>query len=286
MRTTGRGARVPPGPAGGVAPGRGDGMWHSRCVSATVIDNPILNSPFAEPARHWVLDDNGIPTGVPADGRRRSEYIVPVPPPRHRVNQQAELGLEDAYGQRKANDYVNEIRGRVAAWRALGDAGLRDTVTPVTARLLRHWRDPERARRLFFCQIEATETAIWLAEVAPRAERDRLAALNKDANPDLFRIAFKIATGAGKTTVMAMLIAWQTLNARANARRFTDAFLIVAPGVTVCDRLRVLLPVIRPARASRPAASDGSNGHVLNDGVRAFCLRFRFGGLPSDPRLT
>ena len=86
MRATDRGARVPRSLAGGVAPGRGDGMWHSRCVSATVIDNPILNSPFAEPARHWVLDDNGIPTGVPADGRRRSEFIVPVPPRRHRVN--------------------------------------------------------------------------------------------------------------------------------------------------------------------------------------------------------
>ena len=86
---------------GRVAPGRGDGMWHSRCVAATVIDNPILNSPFAEPTRHWVLDENGIPTGVAADGRRRSEYIVPVPPPRHRVNKQAELGLEDAYGERK-----------------------------------------------------------------------------------------------------------------------------------------------------------------------------------------
>ena len=227
-------------------------MCHSRRVPATVIDNPILNSPFAEPARHWLLDDNGIPTGVPADGRRRSEYIVPVPP-RHRVNTQAELGLEDAYGQRKPNDYVNEIRSRVAAWRALGEAGLRDTVTPVTARLLRHWRDPERSRRLFFCQIEAVETAIWLAEVAPRAERDRLAGLNNDANPDLFRIAFKIATGAGKTTVMAMLIAWQTLNARANARRFTDAFLIVAPGITVRDRLRVLQP------------ADPANTYALHD---------------------
>ena len=72
MRTTGRGARVPRGLAGGVAAGRGDRMWHSRCVSATVIDNPILNSPFAEPARHWLLDDNGIPTGIPADGRRHA----------------------------------------------------------------------------------------------------------------------------------------------------------------------------------------------------------------------
>jgi type III restriction enzyme len=208
------------------------------------IDNPILNSPFAEPARHWVLDDNGVPTGVPADGRRRSEFVVPVPPARHQVRAQAALDLEDEYGQRKANDYINEVRTKVGNWRKLGDAGLRSSVTPVTARLLQYWRDPARSRRLFFCQIEAVETAIWLAEVAPKAELDRLATLNAEANPELFRIALKLATGAGKTTVMAMLIAWQTLNvARARASRsFTDAFLVIAPGITVRDRLRVLQP--------------------------------------------
>ncbi len=129
------------------------------------------------------------------------------------------------------------------------------TVTPVTAQLLRHWRNPERERRLFFCQIEAVETAVWLAEVAPRTELDRLRALNADANPELFRIALKLATGAGKTTVMAMLIAWQTLN-RARTRgsaRFTDAFLVVSPGITIRDRLRVLMP------------SDPNNTYTLHD---------------------
>ena len=210
----------------------------------TVIDNPILNSPFARPTRHWLLDENGVPTGVTGDGRRRSEFVVPVPPPKHKVNAQASLALEDEYGTRKSNDYINEVRSKVAAWLSLGDAGLDNTVTPVTARLLRHWRNKERSRRLFFCQIEAVETAIWLAEVAPKTERDRLATLNAEANPELFRIAFKLATGAGKTTVMAMLIAWQTLNAARsrNTRSFTDAFLIIAPGITVRDRLRVLAP--------------------------------------------
>ncbi len=161
------------------------------------------------------------------------------------------------YGERKPNDYINKIRTRVAAWRALGDAGLRSTVTPVTARLLRHWRGPDRGRRLFFCQIEAAETAIWLAEVAPKHELDRLRTLNADTNPELFRFAFKLATGAGKTTVVAMLIAWQALNAaRArNSSRFADAFLIVAPGITVRDRLRVLWP------------SDPSNTYLLHDVV-------------------
>jgi type III restriction enzyme len=224
-------------------------------VSTPVIDNPILNSPFAEPSHHWMLDEGGVPTGHPADGRRRSEFVVPVPPPKHKVKAQGALEFEGEHGQRKSNDYINKVRAKVAAWRALGDAGLRSTVTPVTARLLQHWRDPTRSRRLFFCQIEAAETAIWLAEVAPKAERDRLRVLNAEANPDLFRIAFKLATGAGKTTVMAMLIAWQTLNAaRArNAKRFSDAFLVIAPGITVRDRLRVLLP------------SDPTNTYVLHD---------------------
>lgn len=229
--------------------------WHNRNVPPAVIDNPILNSPFAEPTRHWVLDENGIPTGFPAEGRRRSEFVVPVPPPKHKLKAQGSLDLEDNFGQRKPNDYINEIRAKVAAWRSLGGAGLRSTVTPVTARLLQHWRDPTRQRRLFFCQVEAVETAIWLTEVAPRQELDRLRALSAEANPDLFRIAFKLATGAGKTTVMAMLIAWQTLNAaRArNSTRFTDAFLVVAPGITVRDRLRVLLP------------SDPTNTYLLHD---------------------
>ncbi len=217
---------------------------HNARVTRVVIDNPILNSPFVKPARHWVLDEQGIPTGAISDGRRRSEYVVPVAQPRHRSPMQSALALEDEYGNRLSNDYINAIRDKVDAWRALGEAGFARTVTPITARLLRHWRDPLRSRRLFFCQIEAVETAIWLAEVASASERDRLRVLNSEANPDLFRIAFKLATGAGKTTVMAMLIAWQTLNAARlpNSTRFTDAFLIIAPGITVKDRLRVLQP--------------------------------------------
>jgi type III restriction enzyme len=88
---------------------------------AAVIDNPILNSPFAEPSSHWELDENGIPTGIAAEGRRCSGFIVPVPPPKHKVTAQASLGLEDGYGKRQANDYINEIRGKVAQWRSLGE---------------------------------------------------------------------------------------------------------------------------------------------------------------------
>ena len=136
--------------------------------------------------------------------------------------------------------------------RSLGsDAGKLRRVTPETARLLRHWRHHRfTGVRPFFCQIEAVETAIWLAEVAPHAGRagrrflQYLEDAGEEANPGLLRLALKLATGAGKTTVMAMLIAWQTVNAvrRPRSRRFTRGFLVVTPGLTIRDRLRVLQP--------------------------------------------
>ena len=116
--------------------------------------------------------------------------------------------------------------------------------------MLQHWRHFNfTGIRPFFCQIEAVETVIWLTEVAPnsvdgRRYRQSVEDASRDANPELFRIALKMATGAGKTTVMAMLIAWQTVNAvrHPGSQRFTRGFLIVTPGLTIRDRLRVLLP--------------------------------------------
>ena len=102
------------------------------------IDNPILNSPFLAPTRHWRLDDAGIPTDSPDDGRRASEYIVPVPPSSHQTGKQATLDLDADTGERKSNDHVNELRTKVGLWRALPDAPQSRSVTPVTARLLRH----------------------------------------------------------------------------------------------------------------------------------------------------
>ena len=141
------------------------------------------------------------------------------------------------------NEFINQVRGRVALWRTGGRVG----VTRTTRLLLDHWTDPERERRLFFCQIEALETAIYLAKIAGKVGdawiENHLREANRLANPDLYRIAFKMATGSGKTVVMAMLIAWHALNKLANAQdaRFSDTFLIVTPGITILDRLRVLL---------------------------------------------
>ncbi|HKI21756.1 MAG TPA: DEAD/DEAH box helicase family protein, partial [Isosphaeraceae bacterium] len=148
------------------------------------------------------------------------------------------------------NTIINEIRGFVDQWRKLPNPD-QWQVTPETARLLQYWRQYAfQGIRPFFCQIEAIETAIWLTEVAPNAgERAKqfltyLKSANEQANPELFRLALKLATGAGKTTVIAMLIAWQTINAvrRPASKAFTRGFLICTPGITIRDRLRVVLP--------------------------------------------
>ena len=227
-------------------------------MAASFYDQPILNSPYHPPARHHALDDTGQPLDLaPIDGRRRSKLITPVPRAKKTAKkaQQNELGLQDKQGLSTAEQeynptpIINEIRGAVEAWRAIPnpkDWG----VTPATTRLLRHWRDHEFSGvRPFFCQVEAVETCIWLTEVARKERRyahiwTHLRAANAASNPDLLRIALKMATGSGKTTVMAMLIAWQTVNAvrSPGSPLWSRGFLLVTPGITIRDRLRVLLP--------------------------------------------
>ncbi len=226
-------------------------------MSNPFFDHPILNSPYQRPGRHWELDGSGQPTQVILEKRRPVRLITPIPKPKkHRKSAiQPEMVLDEGEGlsSTKQNydttSVINEVRSNVESWRDLPNS--RDWgVTPETARLLQHWRHHHFSnQRPFFCQVEAVETAIWLTEVAPQTKAgkrllENLSAANKDANPELSRLALKLATGAGKTTVMAMLITWQTINAvrRPGSKHFTRGFLIVAPGLTIRDRLRVLLP--------------------------------------------
>lgn len=219
---------------------------------------PILNSPYAPPLRHWELDSEGQPTASILDSRRRSDLITPVPKPKKRRAGRGQTqmvfdqgnGLSSAAQEYNPTPIINEVRTFVEAWRNLPNPD-QWLVSPETARLLQHWRHHTfQGVRPFFCQVEAVETAIWLAEVAPKlgARAAKFAAhlkgANAQANPELMRLALKLATGAGKTTVMAMLIAWQTVNAvrHPNSKQFSRGFLIVAPGITIRDRLRVLLP--------------------------------------------
>ena len=208
-----------------------------------IIENPILNSPFQEPARHFKFDDDGITNEV-AERRRVSAYFVPVPRPRKRGKQKGLFETEWTDNRLQENEFINDVRGRVDLWRKLGRPG----TTKLTARLLEHWTRSEHEPPLFFCQVEAAETAIYLAEVAPGGQDawllNRLRDENDRCNPGLFRMAFKMATGSGKTVLMAMLIAWQALNKlrHPQSTTFSDTFLVVTPGITIRDRLRVLLP--------------------------------------------
>lgn len=211
-------------------------------MSKVTIDNPVINSPFEEPQRHFVFTQRGITEDI-EEGRRQSEYFIPMPKPR-KQSKDAQMTLLPDPEIREANLFINKVRAQVTAWRKSGYP----SVTPTTKRLLEYWNNHENEPRLFFCQREAVETAIYLNECENKNRRDafhqELVMANKEANPDLYRIAFKMATGTGKTLVMAMLIVYHTLNKRANTRseRYTDAFLIVTPGVTIRDRLQVLLP--------------------------------------------
>ncbi|WP_396230635.1 DEAD/DEAH box helicase family protein, partial [Frankia sp. ACN1ag] len=213
---------------------------------SAVIDNPIINKPYEAPALHWRFDDNGLISDETVPGRRPSEYWSPVPGVRKVKGKavQGELDLNVTGERRKVNEEINQIRTRVDRWRALGYPN----VTPTTRRLLEYWSDPERDNKVLFCQREAVETAIYIAEAAQREGdtwvRNHLTERNDDHNDGLPRVALKMATGSGKTVVMAMLITWQTLNKVASPQdaRFTRRFLIVTPGITIRDRLRVLIP--------------------------------------------
>lgn len=220
--------------------------------------DPILNSPYEYPSRHWELDEHGQPTQRIIESRRMAEFITPIPKPKKRrgePDQQRLIfnegkGLSTEEQQYDPTPMINTVRRHVDQWRSLPNSS--DwKVTPETARLLKHWRNHKfNSFRPFFCQIEAVETVIWLTEVAPKSGKaareilDYLDRVNKETNPELWRLALKMATGAGKTTVMAMLIAWQTINAvrRPGSKNFTRGFLVVTPGLTIRDRLQVLLP--------------------------------------------
>jgi type III restriction enzyme len=223
------------------------------------FERPILNSPYDYPTRYWELDEQGQPTQQIVESRRKAEFITPIPKPRKRQGRaaQAELVFDEGKGlstEKQQYDAtsaeINELRYFVDQWRGLPNPN--DwKVTPDTQRLLQHWRHHKFSDiRPFFCQIEAVETAIWLTEVAPQMGKtgkrflEHLANANNAANPELMRLALKLATGAGKTTVMAMIVAWQTVNAvrQPGSSRFTRGFLVVTPGLTIRDRLRVLQP--------------------------------------------
>jgi len=197
-------------------------------MARTTIDRLIINSPYEEPKKHWRYDRE-TRTFELVEGRRPAGYVVATP---------GSKSFDDP-GIFVEIPLVNQIRPRVKAWREAGYPG----ITSITRRLLAHWHDPEEfdRRRFFFCQLEAVETLIWLTE-APAAERVGIEIPGDGGDFD--RRCCKMATGTGKTIVMAMVIAWHILNKVANPQdaRFSKNVLVVAPGLTVKKRLAVLEP--------------------------------------------
>jgi len=205
------------------------------------MKNPIINSPYFEPTRHFNADERGITEEI-LEYRRPSSFYIPVPRARVR-ERQLEMNLaEGAYGSelQKENEFINKVREKVKEWRDSGYAG----ITKTSRDLLYYWRDDSRENKLFFCQIEALETLIYINEVAEKSGDTWIPNELRKANPGLYRLAFKMATGSGKTVVMAMIIAYHTLNKihYPQDTRFTDGFAIITPGITIRDRLNVLLP--------------------------------------------
>ena len=261
-------------------------------MSSYEVPEPIINGPFDEPKVHWNIIEGELPELKP--GRRPAVYFYrdPKAPPERYEGREAGLAIE--------MKLVNRVRERVAEWRTAGYPG----VTRTTLELLEWWRRDGREQRLFFAQLEAAETIIFLNEA--RADLLQGIAVPRDEPDDenysgFARYACKMATGSGKTTVMGMLAAWSILN-KVNDRsdaRFSDVVLIVCPNVTIRDRLRELDPQGGEAslylsrdlipRHSLPALAQGkvlvTNWHVFEpqtvqvDGVSAKVVK---SGIPES----
>nr|WP_202961182.1 DEAD/DEAH box helicase family protein [Candidatus Symbiobacter mobilis] len=184
----------------------------------------IINSPFERPTHHWKRVSDRQLTLIA--GRRPAGYEI------FDTRNNTVRGIE--------LELVQRIRERVDAWRIANYPG----ITAITEQLLAHWKDPQTNRTypFYFCQLEAIETLIWSVEAKPEFKQG--IAVPGDGGP-WERLCNKMATGSGKTVVMAMIITWQVLNALTYPRRnkdFSRAVLVVAPGLTVKERLQVLLP--------------------------------------------
>ena len=197
-------------------------------MEQTSIDRLIINKPYEEPKKHWKYNREKRKFSREL-GRRPAGYLIAS----------GDSKTFDDPGVFVAIPLVNQIRPRVKAWREAGYPG----VTAITKRLLEFWTDPEEYenRRFFFCQLEAAETLIWLTEAA---DNEKVGLEIPSDGGEFQRLCAKMATGTGKTVVMAMVIAWHILNKVTYPQdtRFAKNVLVVAPGLTVRNRLAVLEP--------------------------------------------
>jgi len=231
------------------------------------VNSPVICSPYYEPKSHWRYNDHG--EAQELSGRRPSFYWY---------NDDSTKRVQvDLFASERTDELilVNMLRDDVRRWRQSGY----ETATRVTRQLLEHWNRGDRPRRLFFCQREAVETIIYLNEIlgsrsrrlrwntklifedyqrlrrgerpgflAEGAEYTVIPTLldrpNEDGLEPLARYGCKMATGSGKTVVMAMLLSWTFCNRGRvpSDDRFPSAALILCPNLTIKERLQVLRP--------------------------------------------
>lgn len=212
------------------------------------VANPIINSPYEEPRYYWHIEEGKEPEK--REGRRLASYFLRVPERAARGRKsktQEELFEEEAKGEEYLLDLANQLRQRVAEWRARNYEG----ATKVTKELLELWRSPDRVQPLFYAQVEGAETVIFLTE-GPADLRQGITvpmdepgpAAKEEGYKAFQRYALKMATGSGKTTVMGMLAAWSILNkvTEPQAAEYSDTVLILCPNITIRDRLQELKP--------------------------------------------
>lgn len=221
------------------------------------VDTPILNSPFAPPGEHWFLRPGHPPER--RAGRRPALVFQPRDQPDPwDVDGDPTLARLAEYDRAYGLELVNLVRNRLLLWQGDGRPG----PTRVTRELIDWWRRDGRRQRLFFAQLEAAETLIFLREA--RADYRQGIEVPRDEPGEEWRergytgfprYACKMATGGGKTTVMAMTAAWSILNKlqdRANAT-YSDVVLVVCPNITIRDRLLELDPARGDASLYAPA---------------------------------
>lgn len=227
-------------------------------MSGYEVPQPILNSPFEEPREHWHVVEGELPQRRP--GRRPAMYFYRPP------TGSGEFDPGEPVGTAIELKLVNRIRARLKEWQKQRWPG----ITRTTSELLNYWQREGRHHRLFFAQLEAAETIIFLTEARvdflqgidtpldePSDER------KAEGYRTFRRYACKMATGAGKTTVMGMLAAWSILNKMSNRNdaRFSDVVLVVCPNVTIRNRLQELDPA--HGEASLYRTRDLVPGHLM-----------------------
>jgi type III restriction enzyme len=201
-----------------------------------VVDRVVICDAYAEPDRHYQLLPGGKSRLEP--GRRPSlRYRAAAKQVKGGVasviGKETSLFADMTAAEEQLNEAVNQLRDEVREWR---QGGYRDGTAIVTGKLLDWWfgRDEERAalhQRFFFCQREAIETLIYVYEVKRQHKMPETGAL--------LRYALKLATGTGKTVVMAMLIVWSSLHRRkVSGSTLSNNFLVLVPNLTVRDRVR------------------------------------------------